>query len=69
MSWLHRKVTEPRRICVISAQQKAIKVVFKYSQYDWSEENEDIVHRYYMQHISENLYKVCPNHDIKDLFK
>jgi hypothetical protein len=54
MSWLHRKVTEPRRICVISDQQKAIKVVFKYSQYDWSEENEDVVHRYCMQHISEN---------------
>jgi hypothetical protein len=69
MSWLRREVTGPGRICVIFDQHKAIKVIFKYPQYGWSEENGDVVHRYCMQHISENLYKACPNQDIKDLFK
>jgi hypothetical protein len=27
------------------------------------------VHRYCMQHILENLYKACPNQDIKDFSK
>jgi hypothetical protein len=69
MSWLCREVTRPGQICVISNQHKIIKVVFEYPKYDWSEENGDVVHRYCMQYISENLYKVCPNQDIKDLFK
>jgi hypothetical protein len=69
MSWLRREVTGPGRICVISDQHKAIKAIFEHPQYGWSEENEDAVHRYCMQHISENLYKACPNQDIKDLFK
>jgi hypothetical protein len=69
MSWLYREVTEPEQICIISDQHKAIKVVFEYPQYDWSEENRDVVHRYCMQYISKNLYKVCLNQDIKNLFK
>jgi hypothetical protein len=69
MSWLCREVTGPGWICVISNQHKAIKAVFEYPQYDWSEENEDVVHRYCMQHVSKNLYKICSNQDIKDLFK
>jgi hypothetical protein len=48
MSWLYREVTEPKQICIISDQHNAIKVVFEYPQYDWSEENRDVVHRYCM---------------------
>jgi hypothetical protein len=69
MSWLRREVTRPGRICAIFNQRKAIKAVFEYPQYGWSEENGDVVHRYKMQYISENLYKAYPNQDIKDLFK
>jgi uncharacterized protein YlxW (UPF0749 family) len=69
MSWLRREVTGPGQICIISDQQKAIKAIFEYPEYDWSEENRDVVHQYCMQYVSENLYKACPNQDIKDLFK
>jgi hypothetical protein len=69
MSWLRLEVICPGRICIISDQHVVIKAIFKYPQYDWSEENEDIVHRYCMQHISKNFYKACPNQDTKNLFK
>jgi hypothetical protein len=69
MSWLRCEVIGLGRIYVFFYQHKAIKVVFEYPQYGWSEKNEDVVHRYCVQYISENLYKACLNHDIKDLFK
>jgi hypothetical protein len=40
MSWLRHEVTGPGRICVIFDQHKAIKVIFEYPQYDWSEKIE-----------------------------
>jgi hypothetical protein len=57
MSWLRREVTGPEQFCVIFDQHKAIKVIFEYPQYGWSEENGDAVHRYCIQHVSKNLYK------------
>jgi hypothetical protein len=69
MSWLRREVTGPRKICVISNQHLRIKAIFQYPQYGWSEQNRDVVHRYYMQHISENLYKACPDQHLIELFK
>jgi hypothetical protein len=44
MSRLCREVIGPGQICIISDQHKAIKVVFEYPQYGWSEENGDVVH-------------------------
>jgi MULE transposase domain/SWIM zinc finger len=69
MSWLRREVTGPGRIGVISDQHLAIKAIFQYPQYGWSEQNGDVVHRYCMQHISENLYKTCPDQHLVELFK
>jgi hypothetical protein len=31
--------------------------------------NRSIMYRYCMQHVSENLHKVCPHQDIKNLFE
>jgi MULE transposase domain len=48
MSWLCREVTGSGRIDVISNQHAGIKAIFQYRQYGWSEQNEDITHRYCM---------------------
>jgi hypothetical protein len=69
MSWFRREVTGPGRIGVIFYQHLAIKAIFQYPQYDWSEQNGDVVHRYCMQHISKNLYKTCTDQHLVELFK
>jgi hypothetical protein len=43
-------------ICVISDRHRGIKGVFQRRHLGWSVERGEAVHRYYMQHATENLY-------------
>ena len=69
MYFLRQEVVGPNRFCIISDRHKGIKAVFERPQYGWSEENGQVVHRYCLQHVAENLYKKCPDDDLKKIFK
>jgi hypothetical protein len=52
MRWVRNEVIQSNmKICVISDRHRGIKGVFERPHLGWS------VHRYYMQHVAENLYK------------
>ena len=57
MSFVRREVVGNRFVCVISDQHLGIKHVLNSPNYGWNTNTGEAVHRYCMQHISENLCK------------
>jgi metallophosphoesterase superfamily enzyme len=69
MQWLRKEVVSPGKIIVISDQHLGIRAVFERSDFGWQESAGEAVHRYYTQHIAQNVYKNCHIKRIKALFK
>jgi hypothetical protein len=66
---VRKEVVGPGKITVISDQHLGIRVVFKRSDFGWQKSAGEAVHRYYTQHIAQNVYKNCHMKRIKALFK
>jgi hypothetical protein len=45
------------KICIISDLQRGIKAIFEWPHLGWFVKRGEAVHRYYMQHVAENLYQ------------
>ncbi|KAJ4752882.1 MuDR family transposase [Rhynchospora pubera] len=60
MKFLREQVVGPKKFCVVSDRYWGIRNMFKRPQYGWQESVEPAlaVHRYCMQHLCENVYKV-----------
>jgi hypothetical protein len=57
MRWVCNDVIHTNiKICVISDRHRGIKGVFQRPYLGWSVECGEVVHRYCMQHVVENLY-------------
>ncbi|KAJ3696672.1 hypothetical protein LUZ61_000377 [Rhynchospora tenuis] len=77
MSWVRYEVIGDmtRKYCVISDRHKAIKAVLASTEYGWKAQgpHKVAIHRYCMQHVAENLYKMAgcgqQNKGLKDFFK
>jgi hypothetical protein len=48
MQWLRKEIVGPDKITMISDQH-----------FGWQESTEEVVHRYFTQHIAQNMYKDC----------
>jgi hypothetical protein len=62
------------KIYIISNRHRKIKVIFYQPQLRWSVEHGEAVHRYYIQHVIQNLYKETKRagqreNNLKDDFK
>jgi hypothetical protein len=68
MQFVREDVVGPGRICVISDQHGAIRSVFDRPDLGWCEENGEAVHRLCTQHIAANVYKLCKDRRLKDIF-
>jgi MULE transposase domain len=69
MQWLRKEVVGPGKITVISDQHLGIRRIFERPDFGWKESTGDVVHRYYTQHIAQNVYKDCHMKRINSLFK
>jgi len=69
MSWLRTEVVGEGRICVISDAHAAIRSVFEQPELGWFEERGEAVHRLCSQHIAQNMFRVCKDEGLKDIFK
>ena len=69
MQFVREEVVGPGRVCVISDQHAAIHSVFDRPDLGWCEKNGEAVHSLCSQHIASNVYKLCKNKRIKDIFR
>jgi hypothetical protein len=69
MQWVRKEVVGPGKMTVISDQHLDIRAVFDRLDFGWQESTDEVVHRYYTQHIAQNMYKDCHMKRIKALFK
>jgi hypothetical protein len=69
MQWVRKEVVGPDKIIIISDQHLGIRAVFERLDFGWQESADEIIHRYYTQHIAQNVYKDCHMKRIKAFFK
>jgi hypothetical protein len=69
IQWLRKEVVGPSKITVISDQNLDIRAVFERPDFSWQKLAGEVVHRYCIQHIAQNVYKDCHMKRIKTLFK
>jgi hypothetical protein len=69
MQWVRKEVFSPSKITVISDQHLGIRAVFERPYFEWQKSAGEAVHRYYTQHIAQNVYKDCHIKIIKAIFK
>jgi quinolinate synthase len=56
MQWLHKEVVGPDKIIVISDQHLGIRIIFERPNFLWQKSACEVVHRFYIQHIAQNVY-------------
>jgi hypothetical protein len=67
MRWVRNELIKYNmKICVISDRHRGIKGVFERPHLERSVQRGEAVHRYYIQHIAENLYKEAGNSEKKE---
>jgi hypothetical protein len=69
MQWLRKEVIGPSKITIISYQHLGIRIVFERPYFRWQKSASETVHRYYTQHIAQNMYKDCHMKRVKTIFK
>jgi hypothetical protein len=69
MQWLCKEIIGSGKITVISDQHLSIRSVFEWPDFGWQKSAGEVVHRYYTQHIAQNVYKDCHIKRVKIFFK